>query len=397
MAIITYPLEDIEYTAADAETYLCTRTSGVYSDSGHFALTITGARTVEISSGLAWINSGDFSGKSVCNTATVELTFDLASAQSRIDRIVLRFDKTRNLSEIAIKKGTESSSPVAPAVERSASIYELGLYIVQIALGAVSISANDIQSTMLDSNVCGIMKDGVTGIPADDLLARLQTDINNIEIGSAVMLKAIYDADSDGVVDVAKTAQDCVLTSDYTADMANKANLGGWTASRVLGTNSSGRIAVSPVTITELNRLSGVTSGVQAQINSKQDALTFDSSPQSGSSNPVTSGGVYSAVHDAATRQAPMDSLNANKTLSSTDAGKWFNCMNSSSITITVPSSAPNGTEILFLRYGAGAVSFVAPSGISIVSAGGTTILDQYGVACLKKTGGNTWTLFGDV
>lgn len=31
MAIITYPLNDVEYTAEDAETYLCTRTSGVYA------------------------------------------------------------------------------------------------------------------------------------------------------------------------------------------------------------------------------------------------------------------------------------------------------------------------------------------------------------------------------
>nr|DAG75024.1 MAG TPA: hypothetical protein [Caudoviricetes sp.] len=32
MAIITYPLNNIEYTAADAEIYNCTRTSGVYAN-----------------------------------------------------------------------------------------------------------------------------------------------------------------------------------------------------------------------------------------------------------------------------------------------------------------------------------------------------------------------------
>ena len=37
-------------------------------------------------------------------------------------------------------------------------------------------------------------------------------------------------------------------------------------------------------------------SDLQTEVNGKQDTLTFDSSPKSGSTNPVTSGGVYNAV-----------------------------------------------------------------------------------------------------
>lgn len=68
------------------------------------------------------------------------------------------------------------------------------------------------------------------------------------------------------------------------------------TASRALVSDSSGKVAVSDVTSTELGYLDGVTSNVQTQLNGKQGTLTFDSSPTSGSSNPVTSGGVYTAL-----------------------------------------------------------------------------------------------------
>lgn len=129
------------------------------------------------------------------------------------------------------------------------------------------------------------------------------------------------------------------------------------TADRALVSNADGKVAVSAVTSTELGYLSGVTSAIQTQLNSKlskipaagsstqpvyinssgvptkcnyslgdacakavttsvtsgstslvtsggvytavsakQDKLTFDTSPTSGSGNPVTSGGVYTAI-----------------------------------------------------------------------------------------------------
>lgn len=38
---------------------------------------------------------------------------------------------------------------------------------------------------------------------------------------------------------------------------------------------------------------------VKAYADGKQAALTFDSSPTSGSTNPVTSGGIYTAIEEA--------------------------------------------------------------------------------------------------
>lgn len=167
MSIITYPLNDIDYEAADVETYLSTRTSGVFSDKDDFAVSVTGDRTVTVAEGLAWIKNAAFAGKSVCNMAPVALAIEAADGSlPRIDRIVLRFDAALNASVLAVKKGTPASAPSAPSVERSALMYELGLYTVRVPAASISIADGDITDTRADASVCGKMRDGVTD---DDL------------------------------------------------------------------------------------------------------------------------------------------------------------------------------------------------------------------------------------
>lgn len=169
MAIITYPLNGIRYDASDAETYLCTRESGVYA-TNQFVATVTGAREVTIGTGIAWIKNAAYKGKSVVSNEATVLSFTLADGSlPRIDRIVLRFDRANNVSTIEVVNGTPASSPTAPAITRNDDIYELGLYEVTRAAGSVSISASDIHSTMLDESVCGLMRDGVTGIATQAL------------------------------------------------------------------------------------------------------------------------------------------------------------------------------------------------------------------------------------
>lgn len=168
MAIITYPLNGVTYDASDAETYLCTRTSGVFASDGMFEADLTGDRKITIGKGLAWIKNDEFAGKSVVVKEPVALTIPAADgALPRIDRIVLRFDAAANKSELAVLKGTAASAPKAPAVTQTALIYELGLYTVAVAAGSLSVADADITSTMDDKTVCGLMRDGVTEKSAD--------------------------------------------------------------------------------------------------------------------------------------------------------------------------------------------------------------------------------------
>lgn len=231
MAIITYPLNGIDYDAENAETYLCTRTSGVYSADENFQASVTGDRQVSISKGLAWIQNADFAGKSVCNTESVAVEIPIADGtRPRIDRIVLRFDKAANVSSIVLRQGTPSSTPAAPAVERTELVYELGLCTVNVPAASTIVSAGDVTSTLLDETVCGLMRDGVTGIPTAqlqeqviDLIDNLRDVIAGVEAGSEVMLKATYGGSEDGVVksaDKLQTARKIGLANfDGTADI----------------------------------------------------------------------------------------------------------------------------------------------------------------------------------
>lgn len=170
MAIITYPLNGIEYGAADVETYLCTRTSGVYAQDGMFAATAIGGRRVQIAPGLAWIKNATYKGKSICVDAPVIVDIAIADTTfARIDRIVLRFDATANASAIVVKAGSPASQPVAPEVSRTESLYELALCDVSVPTGSVTVEPQHLSSKLLDESVCGIMRDAVTGIPTQDL------------------------------------------------------------------------------------------------------------------------------------------------------------------------------------------------------------------------------------
>ncbi len=165
MAIITYPLNGIEYDASDAETYLCTRSSGVFSADEHFKASITDDREVTISTGLAWINNDAFAGKSVANTAPVAVSIPVSDgALDRIDRIVLRFDKAANASTIALIQGTPASAPVAPAVTQASTLYELGLYTILVPAASTVVLASHITDTRADETVCGLMSDAVSKI-----------------------------------------------------------------------------------------------------------------------------------------------------------------------------------------------------------------------------------------
>lgn len=192
MSIITYPLDGKYYNAQDAETYLCTRTSGVFSQDISFT---PNGMNITVSPFLAWIKNDDFSGKSVAVTTDTTLTISPSEPiLSRIDRIVLRFDARKNGSELMVLKGTPSSSPAVPSIERTPVIYDLCLCQISVKPSATSISAGDITSTLLDESLCGIMRDGVTGIPTNqlvaqcqDLIKELNTAISMAENGSPVL------------------------------------------------------------------------------------------------------------------------------------------------------------------------------------------------------------------
>lgn len=173
MSIITYPLDGVTYSAEDVATYLCTRTSGVYAKDSNFAASIAGTRQVTIAPGLAWMNYDDFKGVSVCSRENTVLTVpDADNTLNRVDRVVLQFDTASNLTAIRLKTGTPAVAAQPPDILQNHNQYELGLCTISVPAGSTAITAADVTDTRADEDVCGVMRDGVTGIPTAQLIAQ---------------------------------------------------------------------------------------------------------------------------------------------------------------------------------------------------------------------------------
>ena len=189
MSIITYPLNGVVYSAEDVATYLCTRTSGVYSKETNFAVSITGTRQITIAPGLAWINYDDFKGVAVCSREENILTVpDADNTLNRVDRVVLQFDTSENITAIKLKTGTPAVAAQPPDILQNHNQYELGLCTISVPAGSSAVTIADITDTRADEAVCGVMRDGVTGIPTAQLqaqiaalLAQLRQSITNVD------------------------------------------------------------------------------------------------------------------------------------------------------------------------------------------------------------------------
>ncbi len=171
MSIITYPLNGPTYDANDAAAYFSTRTSGVFSTDEDFSVTSDGSGlTVTVGAGRGWVHPERFVGYSVTQREDTTLTLPIADGQRpRIDRIVLRYDAAAHETRLQVLQGTPDTSPTAPAISRTALIYDLCLAEVTRPAASTTITASNIRDTRTDESLCGLVRDGVDGIPTDQL------------------------------------------------------------------------------------------------------------------------------------------------------------------------------------------------------------------------------------
>ena len=174
--IITYPENGITYDADDASGYLSTRLSGVYSADEDFAVTANGDLTVTVSAGQAWVRPARFRGRSIIMEQPETVTLTAAdTVRSRIDRLVLRYAATAKKTSLTVLTGTpDSASPTAPEITRTTLVYDLCLADIRRPAASTAITAADITDTRADEAVCGLMRDGVTGIPTQKLVEQWQ-------------------------------------------------------------------------------------------------------------------------------------------------------------------------------------------------------------------------------
>lgn len=229
--IITYPENGIRYYADDASGYLSTRLSGVYSADEDFAVTANGDLTVTVSAGQAWVRPARFRGRSIIMEQPETVTLTAADAvRSRIDRLVLRYDAAARKTSLTVLTGTpDSASPTAPEITRTALVYDLCLADIRRPAGSTVITAADITDTRADEDVCGVMRDGVKGIPTAQLQAQALAMMTQLSTELHAKLDAL-DAAIAGVESgsfYTKAEADAKFGTPYSLPAATVSTLGG--------------------------------------------------------------------------------------------------------------------------------------------------------------------------
>lgn len=196
--IVLYPANGYDFDAADVAAYLAGLTSGVFSSAEDFPVTAAGGLKVTVGAGRGWMHPSRFTGYSITKREADTLTMPLADPSlPRIDRIVMRYDAGARAASLQVLQGTASSTPTAPAISRTELIYDLCLAEITRPAGSTSISTGQITDTRLDEALCGLVRDGVTGIPTDELLAAARERISALEekaTSSAAAAKASAEA-----------------------------------------------------------------------------------------------------------------------------------------------------------------------------------------------------------
>ena len=180
--IVLYPADGYDFDAADVAAYLAGLTSGVFSSAEDFPVTAAGGLKVTVGAGRGWVHPSRFTGYSITKREADTLTLPLADPSlPRIDRIVMRYDAGARAASLQVLQGTASSTPTAPAISRTELIYDLCLAEITRPAGSTAVTTGQITDTRLDEKLCGIVRDGVTGIPTDELLAAARERINALE------------------------------------------------------------------------------------------------------------------------------------------------------------------------------------------------------------------------
>ena len=193
--IVLYPANGYDFDAADVAAYLAGLTSGVFSGAEDFPVTAAGGLKVTVGAGRGWVHPSRFTGYSITKREADTLTMPLADPSlPRIDRIVMRYDAGARAASLQVLQGTASSTPTAPAISRTELIYDLCLAEIARPASSTNITTGQITDTRLDEALCGLVRDGVTGIPTDELLAAARERINALEENATTSAAAAKDS-----------------------------------------------------------------------------------------------------------------------------------------------------------------------------------------------------------
>ncbi|MGN1167197.1 MAG: hypothetical protein ACI4S2_12320 [Lachnospiraceae bacterium] len=150
--------------------------NGVLFKGTSLKVTPGSSMTVNVQAGTAYID-----GKIYLNDEAEVVNIEAAAATlSRIDRVVLRLDEINRLIGVYVLKGTPAATPAAPALTRTADVYELCLAEIRLPAGATSVASSYITDTRSDPDLCGWVTNLVQ--PVDDFIYRCNGKTDNVTL-----------------------------------------------------------------------------------------------------------------------------------------------------------------------------------------------------------------------
>ena len=166
---------DRVYYAEDFARHLATYfTNGIFNN-GCQVLGNNDDMSVNVNVGSANIN-----GYRYDNDAVKTLSIDNADGVlNRIDNIVIRLDLTNRNIITQVIKGTPASSPVAPDLTRTSTIYDLRIAKVSIPAGTTEITQDLITDTRFITSDCGNVISTVETPDTEQLFIQIQQQFDN--------------------------------------------------------------------------------------------------------------------------------------------------------------------------------------------------------------------------
>lgn len=293
--IVLYPANGFDFDAADVAAYLAGLTSGVFSSAEDFPVTAAGGLTVTVGAGRGWVHPNRFTGYSITKRESDTLTMPLADPSlPRIDRIIMRYDAGARAASLQVLQGTASSTPTAPAISRTELIYDLCLAEITRPAGSTSITTGQITDTRLDEALCGIVRDSVTGIPTDELLAAAKERINALEEKATSSAAAAKDS-----AEAAKSSETKSAASEKTAKASETA------AKQILQDTKTEHIAaLQDIAWARTTALTDVANSTGAATTAAENATQQATAAAGSASTAVTKAGEASASAGAAKADA---------------------------------------------------------------------------------------------
>lgn len=207
MTLITYPLDDCDYSADDAALFHCTRTSGIFA-SDDFSFSVSGSdNTVRIGPGIAWMRINKFKGlvAALKNEVVVDLGLP-DSVYPRIDRAVLQYNANTRDTTVVVKRGVPRSNPLPPDRSTEEALYELHLLEVLRKPAAAAVKQENVTDLRFDSSCCGLMADSVTKVDTSAINAQVMALVNELRTKLSEVEAQTYYASKEFVTTTAATA-----------------------------------------------------------------------------------------------------------------------------------------------------------------------------------------------